>query len=168
MEIGKLYSITLRNSNENYKGIIQNIGKEWILLYRLFTDYMMDGYVLLKKEYIHEFIRDDAICFTEEVLKAKGIAFIQPNNDIPLNDTYTLFEWLSNKRIVFMFSLKEDNIGYVGMISKILSKSFYLQVFDVDGHWWDKKLIYRIGTVRRIDFNTDYIESLLAYNKVKY
>ncbi len=54
METGKLYSIRLNHGNEDFKGIVQSIGKEWILLYRLFTDFMMDGYLLLKKEYIAE------------------------------------------------------------------------------------------------------------------
>jgi hypothetical protein len=168
MEAGKLYSIQLHHGNKNFMGIIQGIGKEWIILYQLFTDYMMDGYVLLNKKYIADIRRDDKILFTEEVLKAKGVSFEKSTLNIPLDNTDALFQWLKDNQIVFMFSLRDNHVSYVGEVYNILPKSFYLRVLEVDGHWWERKLLYRKETVRSIDFKSDYIESLLAYNRAKY
>jgi len=162
MEIGKLYSIRLYHSNEEFKGIVQSIGNEWIVLYQLFTDFMMDGYLLLKKEYINTIVHDEKNSFTEKVLLAKGVAFNRLNFDIPLDDTKALFQWLKEREIVFMFSLRDTYAGHVGKISRILPQSFYLHVLDVDGVWREE-LLYRINTVRSIDFDSDYIKSLLMY-----
>lgn len=167
MRKGKLYSIKLYHSKTEYIGIVQSIGKEWVLLYNVFTDFRMDGYLLLKREYIESVTRDDAVKFKEEVLSAKGVTFMLPALHIPLNDTKLLIRWIKENEVTMMLFKQDDNACDVGEVSKILPNSFYLKAIDSEGYWLVREDLYRMKTVRVIEFETDYIKSLLAYNLKK-
>ena len=68
---------------------------------------------------------------------------------------------------MFLFSLKNSNVGFAGKISKILPKSFYFKELDTNGDWLDETTLYKKDTIRKINFDSDYLNSLLKYNKWK-
>lgn len=64
-----------------------------------------------------------------------------------------------------MIAPRDESISYVGYIVKICNKSFFLKPMDPKGVWEDYKYLFRILSIRVIDFDSDYINSLLIYQE---
>lgn len=163
METNKLYSISIKNRKEKVVGIIEQEGEEWILLKAIFTDYIMDGRKLICKKYISSINRSEKDIFKENVLRSAKKWDNYREIKIPLS-TDLLFDFLNKEQKVFQISLRDESVCYLGKIEKLLGKSFYLKPLTPRGKWQEENLLFRIGSVRIIDIDTDYISSLLAYN----
>ena len=160
-----LYKFHIKNWEEPIYGVIENSNDEWILIKRIINDYLHDGYTLIRRKYIKNISRDENTVFKEKVLDAKGE--IGGTIDMSIDTIYTPLQWLMEQKKTFMISSKDENIGYVGYIVKLLKISFYLKSLDSNGVWREKSFLYEIHKIRTIDFEIDYINSLLAYN-LKY
>lgn len=68
LEKNKFYSFKIKDRKRVESGFLIEEGEEWYLIRYLFTDYMIDGYMLLNKNYVSKVNRDDKIIFTEKVL----------------------------------------------------------------------------------------------------
>ncbi|MCD7971638.1 MAG: hypothetical protein LUG18_03070, partial [Candidatus Azobacteroides sp.] len=82
--------------------------------------------------------------------------------------TNLLFEFIYKNEQVIQLSLNREDVVYIGKISKIFKKSFYLDPLGVKGNWLDHCLFFKMETIRIISFDTDYISALLVYNKETY
>ena len=69
-----------------------------------------------------------------------------------------------SQEIIIQFDLHDDRVSYIGRIVKIYSKTVRVQHIDPKGKWVEKSS-YPIERIRTIQFNNDYINSLIAYNK---
>lgn len=156
-------SIKIKNRKEKERGIFIQEGEDWILLQSLFTDFMVDGFKIISKNYILSIDRDEHDAFVEEVLISCDKLSI-PGMTIPLK-TYPLFEFLMTNQKTFQLFLNKENSSYIGNINKLLAKSFYLNPFGKKVGWLDYYLLFRMDFIRLLAIDTDYINSLLAYNK---
>lgn len=163
-EKGKLYSFKIKDRKKEEKGIVIANGEDWILLKHLFTDYIIDGYILLNKSYIKAINRDEDIIFIESVLKANNKINISKNLTLPLS-IKLLFEWLSDNQIVFQIDNKDESMCWIGKIEDSTDKSIFLTNFTPKGTWKTSYYTFRKNNIRIISFDTDYINSLLNYNK---
>jgi len=162
METLKFYSILLKGRKETIQGILEQDGEEWMLLRCVFSDYIMDGWSIVNKRYIHSIVRQESEIFTEKVLRASN-KWSSKKKRIPLL-TDSLFDYLKNRHITFSFSLNDESVVFVGKIQRLLPKSFYLIPISPRGKWLDKLDFFKKESVRVIDVETDYINSLIAYN----
>ncbi len=165
LENGKLYSFKIMDRKEEEKGIVITDGEDWVLLEHIFTDYIVDGYILLNKRYIKAINRDEDIIFIENVLKANGKINISKNLAPPLS-IKLLFEWLFDNQIVFQIDNKDESMCWIGKIEDSTDKSIFLTNFTPKGIWKTSYYTFRKINIRIISFDTDYINSLLNYNKV--
>ncbi|NDV69683.1 hypothetical protein [Dysgonomonas sp. 25] len=163
MEKKYVIKIIVRDCSYPVYGIIIEEGSDWILLKSL-NDYFVDGFVLINKKYIKKIEHTDDEIFIEKVLSANNKLNFQLRTDIPLN-TQDLFSYIFIKNITFQISFKDDSFSYIGNIKSYLEKSFYLRRINSRGIWLDENLRIRIDFIRKIEFDTDYINSLLVYNK---
>lgn len=98
---GVFYSFKIKDRKRLESGILLVEGEDWVLLSSIFSDYIVDGYILINKKYITSIHRTEKEIFTEKVLKASNKTDIVPYIDIPHLSTDSLFKWLEDKHIVF-------------------------------------------------------------------
>ncbi len=164
MENCKLYLFLIKSWDDHVYGIVENVSEEWVLVKRIINDYLFDGYTLIRKKYIKDVIRNSDVTFKEDVLIAKGYMDIKKSPNISINNVLDPLVWLKESQTIFMLSPKDESICFLGKIEKILSDYFNIKALDSKGQWAKKLYRYRFNNIRTIDFETDYINSLLAYN----
>jgi hypothetical protein len=86
-----------------YSGYLIDFNEEWILIKHNPWDYLVDGYVLLRNKYVTEFKRGNEERFKEKVLNLKGQK-PKGKEKIPLQDTGTILNYLSDKFGIFLFT----------------------------------------------------------------
>ncbi|NDV58954.1 hypothetical protein [Bacteroides sp. 519] len=160
---GLFYTFRIKGRKRSESGIFIDEGTDWILIRSLFSDYLIDGYKIINKNYIVSVSRNEEDIFTEKVLKANNKDNYSVEK-IPL-ETNSLFNYLKEQQIVFDISIHLENSTYVGKIKKILTHSFYLYLLSPKGEWLDEIDLFKKKSIRLISFNTDYIQSLLNYNR---
>ena len=165
MKKKELYLFVIKSWNDPIYGIIENISEEWVLVKRIISDYLFDGYTLIRRKYIKDVIRNSDVIFKEDVLIAKGYIDGEKVQSISIDNAFSPLEWFKESQTTFMLSPKDESICFLGQIEKILSNSFYLKALNSKGQWDKKPYIYRLNNIRTIDYETDYINSLLAYNR---
>jgi hypothetical protein len=143
--------------------LVLNESIDWILVNNLF-DYSVDGYALIQKKIIKERIYSEREKFVEKVLLANNkVNYITP---FPFQlITNELFTYFKRTETIIQISFKDESYVYVGKITKLLSHSFYLQTIDTKGIWDKTENLIRFNSVYKIDFDTDYIKSLITYMK---
>lgn len=165
MEKGKFYLFKMMGWKTPIGGVVELIGAEWILIKHIVVDYALDGYSLLQKKYIKSYIQDDSVLFTEQVLLAKGIMDIRIPYDIPLNTQTAPFTWLKEHSITVQFNPKDSSICYVGKVGNMTQRFFELISMDPKGCWDTYFYKYTYATMRVIDIDCDYVNSLFIYNQ---
>lgn len=160
---GLFYSIKIKDRKRSETGILIAEGEDWILIKSLFIDYIMDGYKLINKRYIVSINRDEEDIFTEKVLRVNNRVDYDTRK-IPL-ETKSLFKYLEKEQTVFDISTTSEDSIYIGKIQKLLVHSFYLKLLGTKGKWLDGSELFRMKSIRVISFDTDYIKSLLNFNK---
>lgn len=164
-DLGLFYSIKIKKRKEKEYGVLIQEGKDWLLIKALFSDFILDGYKIINKKYIVSLEQTEDDLFVERVLKSNGkIDNIQL--DIPL-ETLSLFQYLAANKYVIQLSLNKENISYIGLVADILPKSIYLNPLGKKGEWLNYDLLFRVDFIRIIEFNTDYINSLVTYSKFR-
>lgn len=162
MNNNKVYKMKMQNWQEQFKCVVLVEGAEWTLVHNLF-DYSIDGYAILQNKFIKNRLHSEKEDFSEKVLMANN-KLVDCNLHIPLT-TNKLFEYLKENKIVFQISFKDDSYVYIGKIEKLLQHSFHFKTMSTLGIW-DKTIeLIRFNSVRIIEFNTDYINSLVTYNQ---
>lgn len=166
METGEFYCIELNNYKAKIFGVFEKEGTDWILLKRLFSDFMLDGRSLISKKHLNKNYRGEKEIFKEKVLKASKKCASYNEVNISLN-TISLFDWLYKEQKVFQISLSDSSICYIGKIDHFSEsrQTLYLKTLGTRGRWDEETMIFRISAIRIIEIDTDYIDSLLAFNK---
>ncbi|NDV97296.1 hypothetical protein D0T84_20670 [Dysgonomonas sp. 521] len=162
MDDYKVFSIGIKNWEDSLCGIKISESDEWILIENL-IDYSIDGLGIINKKYIKFIDRTEREILTEDVLKANH-RLKKREISIPL-ESNSMIEYLYKNKVIFQISLKDNSYVFIGMIEKILKKSFYIKRINAKGIWMDSSMLFRIEHIRSLEFNTDYIDALLVYNK---
>lgn len=161
IEKGQYYSFKIKHRKQKEQGIIIADGENWVLTKYIFSDYIVDGFMLFNKKYIKSIERGEDEIFFENVLKANHKIEI-PNLSIPLS-TNELLQWLQDNQISFQIDPKDEGVCYIGQILKILDKSIRFKAISARGVWLDGYDLYRIDSLIMISFDTDYINSIITY-----
>jgi hypothetical protein len=163
MNSQKLYTLEIKEWQDQIHCLVIADGKEWMFIKNLF-DYTFDGYALLQKKFIKNTVSSEKEKFTEDVLRANNKLSFSYKHNMPLT-TKDLFCYLQEEQIVIEISFKKDSYVYIGEISSVLPHSFYLKTIRTNGRWDEKLSLIRFNSVRKIAFDTDYINSLVTYSK---
>lgn len=163
IENGKLYTFSIYNRDEDISGIVIDSKKEWILIKQNPVDFLLDGLKLIRRKYIERSSRGKEEKFIQAVLNAKGFQ-CEFENTLPLDDAKELFKHLLNKEQTIQFDLDDDSVCYVGKIVEINDNTFTIQCLGTRGHWMERR-DYEIESIRTIELETDYLLSLIAFNK---
>lgn len=164
MEKGKFYLFKITGWKEPIGGIIESIGLKWLLIKHIVGDYTLDGYTLIQRKYIRNYIYDDEVLFTEKVLLAKGVMDTNIPYNIPLDTQTDPFIWLKEHNITARFNPKNASICYVGKVEKMTIRFFQFISLNSKGCWDVSIYKHTYANTKTIDLDCDYINSLLIYN----
>ncbi|MCC9043247.1 hypothetical protein LNQ81_11255 [Myroides sp. M-43] len=166
--LNKLVGIRLKGrKKELIHGIVLACNEKWVLTKCNSVDYVVDGYELIPIDKISTIERGENIVFIEEVLKAKHIDF----HTIPIVLKSNIFETLieiGNKYGAFGLEFKEEDCVYVGKyVDSEDNDYFAFEELSASGEWFEEIEEFKISKVYKIDFDSDYVESLLLYTNRK-
>jgi len=160
--IGKLISIKYTDRETPYYGFVIDYNDDWTLMKYNYTDYEMDGYVILRHKNIDGYRRSETERFREKIIKLKGQQSTE-KEIIPITDLKTILSYLTKKFGIFLFYLKSEKRCYVGKLSSLNSNALIIDYMDPKGKW-AKQMTFRPGDIRTIEFSTDYINSLKLFS----
>jgi hypothetical protein len=160
---GKFVSFKYRERKDIISGFLIDFNDNWTLIKWNPVDYVIDGYRILKTNKILKYKREDFEEFREKVLITKGL---KPtvNERFPLTDINETLQLISDKFGAFQIEEKDETACYIGKLIKANKKEIVIQEIDPKANWVESEK-YRLDSIRIIEFDTDYINSLILYNK---
>jgi hypothetical protein len=160
---GRFISIKYRDRKEIFSGYLIDYNDEWTLIKYNPVDYVVDGYLLLKSDKILKYKIEEEELFKENVLKAKNI--IPTVEDIfPISDLGETLKLISDRFGAFKIEEKDENACYIGRFVRMTKNDLYMQEIDPHAKWGEIGK-YKLQSIRTIEFGSDYINSLIVYNK---
>lgn len=162
--LNKLVGIKLKGRRKQLVvGIVLAYNEEWLLIKSNPVDYIMDGYQLIKIDKITTVERDENILFLEEVLKAKHVDFYTKPIELKENIFLTLID-IDRKYGAIGVEFKDEETYYVGKYMESEDGEYFaFEELADNGEWQEEIEEFRISNVYCIDFDGDYIQSLLLY-----
>lgn len=166
--IGKLISVKFKDRKKTVDGYVIDYNDDWTLMKYNPVDYIMDGYVIFSNKNIEGFRRDIEEKWREKVINLKGLQSIE-NENVPLNDLPKILEFLTDNFGLFLVYTNKENVCYLCRLRSINNNELVMDSLSPKGKW-DGELKFKTGDIRKIEFNTDYINSLklvAASKKIK-
>jgi len=160
---GKFISFKYRDRKDIISGFFIDSNDNWTLIKYNPVDYIIDGYMLLKTNKILKYKRDDYEEFREKVLISKNL---QPTDkDIfPLTDINETLQLVSDRFGAFQIENKDDTVCYVGKLVKTTKEYIVIKEIDQKACWVETER-YKLSSIRTIEFDNDYVNSLILYSK---
>ena len=161
---GKFMSFRYRDRKDIISGYLIDFNENLTLIKQNPVDYVIDGYMLLKTNKILKYKRDDFEEFREKVLFVKGL--MPANEDfIPLTDIRETLRLISDRFGAILIKNKDDSVCYIGKLIRTTTEYVEIQEIDPEAIWLGNEK-FKFNSIRTIEFDTDYINSLLLYNKM--
>lgn len=156
--IGQLVSVTFTDRKTPISGYVVDYNDDWTLMKYNPVDYIIDGYVIVRHKNIKGYRREADEKWREKVINLKGL---QPTEKdmITLLDLETILNYLSDNFGVFQVYTKSETACYLGRIHFIDNKELIMDNLDPKGKWVGQ-MKFKVGDIRTIEFDTDYINSL--------
>ncbi|HPI19632.1 MAG TPA: hypothetical protein PKY56_04610 [Candidatus Kapabacteria bacterium] len=162
--IGKHISIKYKGRTELIMGLLIDFNEKWALLKYNVVDYVIDGYIMLKVKKIKKIIRNENNEFTEKVLLAKGLQ-ITNNDKYPLINFNDTLKFISEKFGVIHIEIKDENVCNIGRFLYANEKEITIQEIGTRAEWIENET-FKFKDVWLFEFDTDYCNSLVLYNKI--
>jgi hypothetical protein len=165
--IGRLLSFRFKYIDEEtkYWGYVVDYNDDWTLLKYNITDYVRDGFIILKNKYILEYELSDTEKFKQKILDLKGNQ-VTGNDKIPLDNISVILNYLSEHYGIFQFNMRTNKSCWLGRVGKIDKQDLEIDYLTTKG-LWKGQMTFKLGNIRTIEFDTDYINSLLLVGKAK-
>ena len=159
--LGQLLTLKFEYSNETieYSGYLIDYNDKWVLLKYNKVDYEVDGYIILSNKYVTAFKRDDKEKFTQKILDLKGYK-PKDKERIPITDLNTILTYLTDKFGIFQFNMKVDKTSWLGSVKNISGSDLVIDYLTPRGTWTKTMPPFKLGNIRTIEFDTNYINSL--------
>jgi hypothetical protein len=161
--LGHLVKIKFKDM-EPIVGFVLKYNEHWILVRNIPVDYVVDGYFLVRNYRIKEVVRGDDEKWREKVVHLK----LKKSKTLPkvkLSDLESILTSLTKTYKVFAIHKKEDDVCWLGRLSRIDDKSVIIDDLTPKAKWRGK-FMFTHEEIRAVEFDTDYINSLkLVLNK---
>lgn len=166
---GQLLTLKFQYTDETveYSGYLIDFNTDWVLLKYNKVDYVVDGFIVLNNKFITHFKRDNREKFTQKILDLKGKK-PKKKEAIPLTDLQTILVHLSEKFGMFSFNMRSNKTCWLGRVRKITGADLKIDYLTPRGTWTKDMPPFKLGNIRTIEFDTDYINSLKLVAKKKW
>ena len=166
--INKVCAFTFKYTDceDIFTGYVIDYSENWLLLKLISGDYVADGYAILSTKYIISYKREDKQKFTQKILDLKG-QMPTAKEKIPLTDVKTIVTFLSTKFGLFQFGMRTSKTCWLGKVKKIIGNDMEIDYINPRAIWSTTMPTYKLGNIRTMQFDNDYINSLLLVAKKK-
>lgn len=93
-------------------GIVIDYDDDWMLLKSNPTDYIIDGYAIVKNQNIKDIVRGDEEKWREKVIKLKRTKSLKIK--IPLDSLESILKALTKRFGIFTLYTREDDVCWLG------------------------------------------------------
>lgn len=145
-----LYTILLKRRTETRCGILLSFGREWLLLRHNTVDYVLDGYILIRRKYIKDIIRGEHEIFRESVIRLKLTAEEFDKTYPEFDEILDALHYLLQHETVIQFDFHDDSVCYIGKIKNVYAKTVRIVNLDPKGNWEDEEST-QIEKIRTIE-----------------
>ncbi|MBI1306378.1 MAG: hypothetical protein GC181_07170 [Bacteroidetes bacterium] len=161
---GNLVTIDLKNRKTPVSGYVIDQNDDWTLLKNNPVDFVIDGYVLIPNKYIKNIHHGKEEKWAESVMNIKGL---QPKEEdrMALNGLESILTAITEKYHAFMLNTKSDDLCFPGRLKSIGEKELVLEALSSKAEW-EGEFVLKINEIRSVEFNTDYLNSLMLVNRV--
>jgi hypothetical protein len=145
------------------KGLHIYQGNEWILVHGNPVDYQIDGYYLIFKSHIRKIRRSKKDIFRNKVIlscdKLSG-----PRLKLDIDSNAEILRRIGFSYEIISIQSEFETSLRVGLIEKITDLEIFFREIDTKGEIIGNRSAV-ISSIRLIEFDTDYLKSLLSYNR---
>jgi len=156
----KVESYIIKDWKNGISGVPVLENKNWLLIHEIATDYQLDGYALLRKSSIIGRSSGKWEKKVKRVLKLRNFKPTKPKK-FKLTDLPSMLDQIVLKYGLFSFQDKMEKSIQVGLIDHFSKKYLYLSFIDANGILDQEYLSqYKLKSIRKVSFNTDYINAV--------
>ncbi len=156
--IGQLVSVKFTDRKTPIYGFVVDYNDDWTLMKYNPVDFVIDGYIIFRHKNIQGFRRDTDEKWREKVIGLKGLKSTD-KEIVPITDLESILKYLTDTFGVFQVYTKSESACYVGRLKSIDNRDLLMDSLSPKGKW-EGQMKFKIGAIRIIEFDTDYINSL--------
>jgi hypothetical protein len=157
--INSYIEFKIKNQTDTVKGFLLDYSEEWTLLYNNPVDYVIDGYLLIKNNQITNHLIHPSTDLKSTIFRKKQEMMNKPKK-LKIENSTELFQNLFEKEIVLSISNFKKNFYLIGRIKSRTDTKLDFEQINPKAKWRGEKKI-NIDEISLIEFDTDYINSLL-------
>jgi hypothetical protein len=148
---------------KGYKGLLDGLlvstGRTWTLLRDNPYDYLLDGFVFVRRKFLLREVESEAVTFKREIFDLKG-EFPDNYLDLNLDADRALFAHFQKTGGLVSVARHVEHSILVGWVEEVYERSFRLRLVDRRGIiLGTRSLSYDV--VRSVGFGNDYLKSLM-------
>lgn len=140
-------------------GLLVSTGKTWVLFRENPYDYLLDGFVFVRKKFLLREVESEAVTFKREIFDLKG-EFMDNYLDLNLDADRALFTYFQKTGGLVSIARHIEHSILVGWVEEVYERSFRIRLVDRRGTiLGTRSLPYDV--VRSVGFGNDYLKSLV-------
>lgn len=166
--LNKVFAFTFQyiDCEDIYTGYVIDFSENWLLMKLITDDYVANGYIILNTKFIKDNKRDEQQRFTQKILDLRCEKPTQKDK-IPLTDLKTIITYISDKFGLFLFDMRTHKSCWLGKVKSITGNDLKIDYLNPRAIWSTTMPPFKLGNIRTIQFNNDYINSLLLVAQKK-
>jgi hypothetical protein len=145
------------------KGLYIYQGSEWIIVHGNPVDYQVDGFYLIFKSHIKKIRRSKKDIFRNKVILSCD-KINNPRLNLDIDGTVEILRQIGFSYEIIAIQSEFETSLCVGIIEKITDSEIFFREIDTKGEIIGNKSAV-LASIRLIEFDTDYLTSLLSYNR---
>lgn len=153
----------IKSWKEELMGVVIKENDDWILIQEIEGDYQVDGYALLKKEFVKKRRSkkwEAQVALVLQLQKHKpalrGFRF----GTVP-----TMLRWIEKRFEIFAFQDKVEESIEIGKVEDIKDNVLGMHFLKANGKYESEFIYdYKLSQLRKISFDTHYLRSLKLLN----
>lgn len=164
--IGKVVSLQFADWKQPISGVVLYYNDQFTLMRNL-DGFRLDGYIIISHRKGMTYNCGEWEKMANKILKLKG--YTSDDIKIPeveLTDLESILIQLSKRCGAFGLHRKWENELYVGKFLSSDAKNIYYDFLIPNGRW-DGETVVKKGEIRTVEFDTEYVNSLLLYSNSK-
>lgn len=161
----KVEAYKIKGWKETVLGVLLEENDQWILINEISMDYQLDGFAILSKKFVK---KRSTKKWEKQIAQVLELKKYKPQLDASFK--FGSFEqmagWIEEKFVLLQFQDDIEASLEIGKIDTIEDNILHLLFLKADGKFKQKYTYeYKVNSIRKINFNTDYLNSLLLLAK---
>ncbi|QHT70279.1 hypothetical protein GXP67_28325 [Rhodocytophaga rosea] len=156
----KVERYKIKGWTQEEQGLLIDENEEWVLVKHIPVDYVIDGYKLYRKQFIHKRLHLKKDAEIERVLKLKRIKEDKPI-DFQFKSVVETLKWSEETYGLFEFQDQLQTELFYGKVNHIQNNLLVIDMIKANGK--EEKAYdyeFELDEIRVITFETDYFESI--------